>query len=243
MIVIIFRILRVVDGLLDGGAERRHQWLTALTLMAFVTMLTSGYVLTSIAAPLAEKSGFKLVDLQFSGFFDIFDNYPTKTYSLNRALRVIGSETHNSGDILKAWKNGCDEKAAQAPRPCLMPIAKRAQKIDFLFAAAYGVFALLLAVALWRGQPDYPRPVLWVGLVALGAVAAVFDEIENIRMWSIISGAGSAGILLPSTAALVKVVLGIASLIGAAVALGRAHKAAMAEGAPEAGPPDTLRRG
>jgi len=243
MIAIMFRVLRVVDGLLDGGAERRHQWLAALTLMAFVAMLTSGYVLTSIAAPLAEKSGFRLVDLEFSGFFHIFDNYPTKTYSLNRALRFIGSETHDSGDILKAWKGGCDEKAVRTRQPCLMPIAKRAQKIDFLFAVAYGAFALLLAIALWRGQPDYPQPVRWVGFVALGAVAAVFDEIENIRMWSIIEDAGRADILLPSSAALVKFVLGTTSLIGAVVALGRAHKAAMAEGEPEAGPPDTLRRG
>lgn len=210
--------------------DRQPQWLAALTLMALVATLASGHVVRGIAAPLAEKTGFKLVDLEFSGWNKTLTRLPPGAHSLNDLLGGIGFETHSAKDIIEAWR-----------KADVLATARRAQKADFVFAAAYGTFALLLAVALWRGQPEYPRQVRWVRLVALGAVAAVLDEIENIAMWTALQGSGdptAINFVLPTTAAALKFALLIAALVGVLVTLIRAHNAAPSGDTP----PDPVER-
>jgi hypothetical protein len=202
--------------------DRQPQWLAALTLVALVATLASGHVVRGIAAPLAEKTGFKLVDLEFSGWNETLTRFPPGAHPLNNLLGGIGFETHSAKDIIEAWR-----------KADVLATARRAQKADFVFAAAYGAFALLLAVALWRGQPEYPRRVRWVRLVALGAVAAVLDEIENVRLWTALQGSGdpsAIGFVLPTTAAALKFALLIAALVGVVVSLLRAHNAVPTSG-------------
>ena len=97
------------------------------------------------------------------------------------------------------------------------------------------MFALFLAVALWRVQPEYPRHVRWVRLIALAAIAAVLDEIENVALWSALRGSGDAraiGLLVVTAAATLKVVLLVAAFVGLVVSLVRAHNAFGASGPP-----------
>ena len=197
--------------------DRNPQWLAAWTLIALVGTLASGHVLSGVAAPLAEKTGFKLVDLQFSGWYPILDAIRPGQRSVNDLLASVGFETHRASDIIQAW-----QKAG------LLETARRAQRIDFVFAAAYGVFALLLAVTLWRIQPEYPRRVRSVRLIALGTIAAALDEIENVGLWTVLRGSGDAGevsFLLPTAVATLKVVFLIAALVGLVVSFVRAHNA------------------
>lgn len=77
-------------------------------------------------------------------------------------------------------------------------------------------------------QPEYPRHVRWVRLVALAAVAAALDEIENVAMWSMLSGSGFPGtfeLVVAMAAATLKFVLLLATLVGFLVSLVRAHNA------------------
>ena len=204
--------------------DRSPQWLAALTLIALVATLASGHVARGISAPLAEKTGFKLVDLQFAGWNKILERVPTRKYSLNKLLAHGGFETHSADEILGAWRQNR-----------VLADARRAQAVDFLFAAAYGVFSLLLACALWRSQPEYPRHVRSVRLITLGAVAAVFDEVENAAIWLALQEGGqpaAVGLVVPSLAATVKFVLLIVALIGVVVSLVRAHNTSPTPGTP-----------
>jgi hypothetical protein len=205
-------------------------------MIAFVATVAAGYVLSGVSAPLAQKTGFGLVDLQFSGWYPIVSRVPSERWSINRALAAIGYEAHPDEMILEAWRTGClpsrSETAADCRREDLRPTARRAQKVDFVFAAAYGVFALLLGVAVWRGQPEYPLEVRWVWLIALGALAALLDEVENLRIWSILNGTARVTFLLPTAVASVKVVLLVLAVVGLIGGLLRAHQASEA-GEPE----------
>jgi hypothetical protein len=203
---VVLRLFRA----LDVGPE----WVAALTLIALVATVAAGYVLTSVSAPLVETTGFTLGDLEFSGWYPLLSAVPAGQGSLNDRLAAIGFETHPYAKILEAWTTAGVLRAAQ-----------RAQRLDFVFAAAYGALALLLAVALWRGQPEYPARVRWVWLVALGTVAALFDELENLRMWSVLHRTAAVDYLLPTAAATVKVVLLAAALVGVIVGVVRAHNA------------------
>jgi hypothetical protein len=76
-------------------------------------------------------------------------------------------------------------------------------------------------------------PIRSVRLVALGAVAAILDEIENARMWTAVRGVGdptAVGFVLPTAAATLKFVLLIAALVGVVVSLVRAHNAVPTSG-------------
>lgn len=66
--------------------------------------------------------------------------------------------------------------------------AVRSQTFDFFFPLAYGLFSVFVAVGVWRCHPKYRAGGRWVWLIALGAAAAVFDEIENVCLWLLLKG-------------------------------------------------------
>lgn len=172
------------------------QWLTAAVLTAFAAVIVLGYVQTYVGAAVTEKTGLGLVALQFSGWSP---HWPATTHSAK---------------ILAEWKEAG-----------VLGDARRAQLVDFFFAAGYGTLALLLAGTLWRCHPlAETGGGRWTWLIALGALAAVFDEVENVSMWRLLSGHETAGWLwlLPTCAAVLKFALlgvGLATLIVALVRL------------------------
>jgi hypothetical protein len=115
---------------------------------------------------------------------------------------------YSSDKVMRAW----NERG-------LVPTAIRAQKIDFLFAASYGAFALAAAVLVWQARRGPRDGRVLALLVALGAAAALVDEIENAKMWAILHGHATADRFLPSTAAGLKFALLLASTVGILLAL------------------------
>lgn len=160
------------------------QWLAAWTLVAFVATLVCMYVLLGVGSPLKEKTGLALVSLQLAGACPI----------LKRACPVLEGtrqEEEAAGKIVSAWRNAG-----------VLSTAKDAQFIDFFFPLAYGLFALLMAVGMWRCHPAYPAGGQWVWGIAAGTRAALFDECENIFMWNMLSGSGDPGWLVPALTSL-----------------------------------------
>jgi hypothetical protein len=160
------------------------QWLAAWTLVAFVATLVFMYVITGVSSPLKEKTGLTLVSLQLAGACPILK-------SACPILKETRQEEEAAGEIITAWR---DAKVLSA--------AKLDQFLDFFFPLAYGMFALLLAVGMWRCHPAYPAGGHWVWGIAAGARAALFDECENIFMWNMLSGSGDPGWLIPALTSL-----------------------------------------
>ena len=115
---------------------------------------------------------------------------------------------YSSDKVMRAWNDRG-----------LIPTAIRAQKIDFLFAASYGAFALAVAALVRRARRGPRDGRVLALLVALGFVGAVFDEIENVKMWAILHGGTHADRFLPSIAAGLKFALITAAGIGILLAL------------------------
>ena len=97
----------------------------------------------------------------------------------------------STGAVLKAWKDNN-----------VLDQARRAQAVNFLFPLAYGPFALLLAIGLRRLDPGYPTGGRWIWGVAAGALAAVFDECENVCLWSVLNRTDYTGGTLAVLAAI-----------------------------------------
>lgn len=161
------------------------QWLAAVTLGMFIAVVVLSQTLACATAPLVEKTGMTLTTLQLSGWHGVWDKQPS------------------ADDVLKAWTEAN-----------VIGDARRAQSIDFLFAAAYGVLSILIAAALWRGHPNAAAGRgRWIWLIALGAVAALCDEVENVSIWRILGGHATAGVFFPTAPATVKIALiGISAL-------------------------------
>jgi hypothetical protein len=95
-----------------------------------------------------------------------------------------------TAELLRLWK--ANE---------VIPAARLAQRIDVAFCAAYGVFFLGLALALWRSHPHYPTGGRWVWLIALGAVAGLLDEVENgLLWWMLLTPDQDPGTVIPTVA-------------------------------------------
>jgi hypothetical protein len=163
---------------------RSTQWLAAVTLIAFVATLVTGYAVNALSGRLRDDTGQSLVKLEFAGW------------------------SYSSDKVLRAW----DERG-------LLPTAIRAQKVDFFFAMSYGALALAAALLVWRARRGSRSGRVLAGLVALGAVAALCDEVENLRMWAILHGRGAADHVLPSMAAALKFALIAVAGVSAVLAL------------------------
>jgi hypothetical protein len=163
-------------GLLAVLDRLSAQWLATWTLAAFMATLAIGIVLAASSGPMVERSGFKLVHLQLSG--------------AHRLLAWCSWGRTPPQDVLAKWKETGQLEAA-----------RRNQWLDFWFPPAYGVLALLLAVALRRAHPAYPGGAGWVGGVGLGAIAALLDEAENVCLWPLLQPGASVDSFLPTAAA------------------------------------------
>jgi len=180
---------------------RAGQWLAAWTLSAFVATLVFAIVLSALATPLAEKTGFKMVHLQLSGAYPLFAWTPWGRTPTDK--------------ILAEWKD-----------KGLVAQARRNQRVDFLFPLAYGSFSVLLAIGLRRLHPGYPSSGRWIWGVAAGAGAAVLDECENLCLWSVLQNPDEPGRVLAAlaaAAAVVKLLLLAAALLTFLVAVLRAR--------------------
>jgi hypothetical protein len=156
------------------------QWLAAWTLSAFVATMALALVLSALATPMVEQTGFKMVHLQLSGAHPLlawtpWGKTPTK-------------------DILAAWK----DKGLLAP-------ARRAQLVDFVFPPVYGAFALLLAIGLRRVHAVGASGGRWIWGVAAGAGAAVLDECENLCLWRVLQHPDDPSRVLAALAAVAAV--------------------------------------
>lgn len=166
------------------------QWLAALTLSAFVATLVLSLLVSATATPLVERTGAGLVNLQLSGA------YPLLAWSSHGKTPTKA--------LLTKWNTEPWEKGN------LLDAARRSQRIDFGYALAYGLFWLLLAVATWRTHPAYPHGGRWVRLIALGALAAVFDECENVLLWNLLGHPTDPNLLIAGIAsafAVAKIIL------------------------------------
>jgi hypothetical protein len=145
------------------------QWLTTWTLVAFLSVLCTGYVIFGVQSPLRKKTERQLIHLQLAG------------------VPVPGNEIgkDSAAAVLRKWKCANVLKSAQL-----------AQKIDFLFTFSYGALFLLLSVGLWRCHPKSPNGGYWFLGIACGALAAVFDEAENVFMWVMLVNIDNPGLLL-----------------------------------------------
>ncbi|MBI3247058.1 MAG: hypothetical protein HYZ50_11200 [Deltaproteobacteria bacterium] len=164
---------------LDQRFAQDQQWLTAWTLMAFVSTLVFMCLIVGVSSSLIEKTGLKLVSLELAGVCPAID----------AACPVVeGKRLQESAanSILSAWN-----KAE------VLDDATRAQRLDFLFPFAYGALFGLVALEMWRRQPAYPHEETSIGYVALGVVAAGCDEIENLLLYTmLLQGTAPAGFAL-----------------------------------------------
>ena len=179
------------------------QWLAALTLTALVATLVLSVLVSATATPLVERTGKALVNLQLSG-----------AYPLLKWVPGGKGETPTTA-LLKQWDDAG-----------LLDAARRSQRIDFGFALAYGLFWLLLAVATWRTHPAYPQGGRWVWLIALGALAAIFDECENVLLWNLLGHPTDPSLLIARVAsafAVAKIILLILAPLILIAALRRAR--------------------
>jgi hypothetical protein len=186
---------------LSVPAGPRLQWLASWTLTAFVATLVFMVVLGATTRSLIEKTPYKLLHLQLSGFYPWLGRVPDNHAS--------------TATIVARWRDaGVVEQA------------RRGQAVDFLFPLAYGSFALLMAAALRRLHPGYPAEGRWIWGVGAGAAAAVLDEIENVCLWSILQQPGySGGVLaiVAAVAAAFKFLLVAVALVTFVVTLARAR--------------------
>ena len=190
------RVFRAIDRL-------DKQWLAALTLSAFVAALVLCVLVSATATPLVERTGKALVNLQLSGAYPLLAWVPG------------GKGKPSTKDLLKLWSDAG-----------LLDAARRSQRIDFGFALAYGVFWLLLAVATRRTHPAYPHGGRWVWLIALGALAAIFDECENALLWNVLGHPTDPNLLIAGVAsafAVAKIILLILAPLILIAALRRAR--------------------
>ena len=184
------------------------QWLAALTLSALVATLVLSVLVSATATPLVERTGTALVDLQLSGAYPYLAWVPKgKGKTPTKALLTKWNT--------EKWEDGN-----------LLAVARRSQRIDFGFALAYGVFWLLVAVATWRTHPAYPHGGRWVWLIALGALAAIFDECENALLWNLLGHPTDPNLLIAGVAsafAVAKIILLILAPLILIAALRRAR--------------------
>src|SRR5262245_12020991 len=149
------------------------QWVAAGLLSAFAATFVFAVVLSAATKPVVERSKTRLLDLQLSGAHPYLSWAP--------------GGTRPTDVLLEEWtKTGA------------FGYARRAQWLDVPFAAAYGAFFLLLAVAVRRLHPQWPDGGLWVWAIAFGALAALLDEAENVLLLWILSAPGEpAGSVVP----------------------------------------------
>jgi hypothetical protein len=193
---VVTRLFRAIDRL-------DKQWLPALTLGALVATLVLGVLVSATATPLVERTGKALVNLQLSGAYPLLAWVPG------------GKGKTPTRDLLKQWNDAG-----------LIRDARRSQRIDFGFALAYGLFWLLLAVATWRTREEYPHGARWVWLIAVGALAALFDECENVLLWNLLKHPTDPNLLLAHVASvfsLAKIILLILAPLMLVAALRRAR--------------------
>jgi hypothetical protein len=153
---------------LDQRFAQDNQWLTAWTLMSFVATLVFMILLIGVSTPLVKKTELKLVSLELAGACP----------AINYACPVVKGERWREDvarKILAAW----DDKE-------VLDDAKRAQRLDFFFPFAYGALFSLAALGMWRIHPAYPQGGLSRRFIALGAVAAGCDQIENLFLYAML---------------------------------------------------------
>jgi hypothetical protein len=179
----------------------RLQWLASWTLIAFVATLVFVIVLGAMTKPLIDKTPYKLQHLQLSG--------------LHPRLAFVLDDHASTATIVAKWREAG-----------VLDQARRAQAVDFVFPLAYGAFALLMAAGLRRLHPGYPDGGRWIWGVGAGAAAAVFDEVENVCLWSILQQPGYSGgalAVVAAVAAAIKFLLLAVVLLTFVVTLARAR--------------------
>jgi len=199
-----FRVLRVVDGLLDGGgrATTSSGWRPSPSWLCRDADVR--VVLTSIA----RRSRRRAVQLVIRVLRPLFHIFRTTTrrrrIRINRALRVQSdSETPTPETFSKHGRAGVTKKLFEPP--ALSHAYRQARAEDrLLFAVAYGHSPSCLPSSCGAASPTIPsrsggrarRPRRGRGRLR---------EIETSGMWSIIEDAGRADILCPVRPALVKI--------------------------------------